>query len=238
MKRYLLWAVVSLFGGFCAVNSCAATLQVYPVTLDFCEQESAQAVYVRNTGSAAIGAQIRVYAWHQQNNKDIFNETQDVMVSPPMTTIPVSRQQLIRVILPTPLSGETEQAYRIIVDELPGENNLADKDGVRFLLRYSIPLFVNCKDEHPDVNKLSVSIDRTAQPAKLKIKNNGYQHVKLSDVFIVSGARNIALSKGLLGYVLPDSEKEWPLPNGVNTASSLTLNLNDNVQKQTITITH
>lgn len=237
MSRFTSWAAVSIFGVFCAVNSYAATLQVYPVTLGFCGKENAQAVYVRNTGSAAIGAQIRVYAWHQQNNKDTLRETPDLMVSPPMTTIPVSRQQLIRVILPAPIEGDTEQAYRIIVDELPGENNLADKDGVRFLLRYSIPLFVNCKDEQFDVSKLDVSIDRTTRPARLRVKNKGSQHVKLSDVFLTSGAKNIAMSKGLLGYVLPNSEMEWPIPNGLSTASSLSLNLNDNVQKQTINIT-
>ncbi|EPJ3207211.1 molecular chaperone [Salmonella enterica subsp. enterica serovar Derby] len=237
MKRFILWAGMSIVGLVCTVNSYAATLQVYPVTLEFCGNESAQAIYVRNTGSATIGAQIRVYAWHQQNNKDNLTETQDVMVSPPMTTIPVSRQQLVRVILATPGRGDTEQAYRIIVDELPGENNMADKDGVRFLLRYSIPVFVNCKETHPASGQLAVSIVRTAQPLMLKIKNNGNQHVKLSDVFLVSGTKNIAMSKGLLGYVLPHSEKEWPLPNGITTASSLSLYLNDNVQKQTINIT-
>lgn len=237
MRRFISWTAASIIGVFCAVNSYAATLQVYPVTLGFCANKSAQAVYVRNTGSAAIGAQIRVYAWHQHNNKDTLSETQDVLVSPPMTTIPVSRQQLVRVILTTPGSGDTEQAYRIIVDELPGENNMADKDGVRFLLRYSIPVFVNCKDEQPAVSALDVSIDRATRPWQLKIKNNGSQHVKLSDVLLASNAGNIAMSKGLLGYVLAHSEKEWPLPNGVTTASSLSLNLNDNVQKQTINIT-
>lgn len=236
MKRFTLWAVSCVVGACCAVNSYAATLQVYPVTLGFCGKTSAQAVYVRNTGSAAIGAQIRVYAWHQQNNKDTFSETQDIMVSPPMTTIPVSRQQLIRVILPAPLSPEVEHAYRIIVDELPGENNMADKDGVRFLLRYSIPVFVNCKDELPDISTLQVTLDRAAHPAMLKIRNNGSQHVKISDVFLVSGAKRVAMSKGLLGYVLPGSEREWPLPTGMTTASSLSFNLNDNAQTQTINI--
>ncbi|MDM2753221.1 MULTISPECIES: molecular chaperone [unclassified Citrobacter] len=237
MKRFILWVGVSVLSLACTINSYAATLQVYPVTLGFCGKESAQAIYVRNTGSATIGAQIRVYAWKQQNNKDNLTETQDVMVSPPMTTIPVSRQQLIRVILTTPGSGDNEQAYRIIVDELPGKNNMADKDGVRFLLRYSIPVFVNCKDTQPISSQLDVSIDRSVHPLMLKIKNNGTQHVKLSDVFIFSGKRSVAMSKGLLGYVLPHSEKEWPLPNGITTASSLSLNLNDNAKTQIINIT-
>lgn len=50
MKRFILWVGVSVLSLACTINSYAATLQVYPVTLGFCGKESAQAIYVRNTG--------------------------------------------------------------------------------------------------------------------------------------------------------------------------------------------
>lgn len=237
MKRTLAGILLATLGSLFALSSYAATLQVYPVNVGFCAGETAQAIYVKNVGSAAIGAQIRVYAWHQQNNTDALSETEDLLVSPPMTTIPAARQQLIRVILPVPPSGDTEHAYRLVVDELPGSSNMAEKDGVRFLLRYSIPVFVNCHDQPVDLKTVSASIDHLAHPAMLRIRNNGTQHIKLSNIALLGGSHRIPMSKGLLGYVLPNSEKEWPLPKGINTASSLSLNLNDNEQKQTIDIT-
>ncbi|HDG1707321.1 TPA: molecular chaperone [Kluyvera ascorbata] len=237
MKRKLAGIILSTLGALLALPSYAATLQVYPVNVGFCAGETAQAIYVKNVGSAAIGAQIRVYAWHQQNNKDSLSDTEDLLVSPPMTSIPAARQQLIRVILPVPPSGDTERAYRLVVDELPGSNNMAEKDGVRFLLRYSIPVFVNCKDQQPDLNRVTFSIDHLAHPVMLKVRNNGTQHLKLSDITLHAGAQSVSMSKGLLGYVLPQSEKEWPLPKGMTNASSLSLNLNDNEKQQTINIT-
>ncbi|HFZ8995319.1 TPA: molecular chaperone [Citrobacter freundii] len=237
MKRLLAGVMVLLSGLLFAIPSYAATLQVFPVNIGFCAGENAQAIYVKNSGSSAIGAQIRVYAWQQQNNKDILSETDELLVSPPMTTIPATRQQLIRVILPAPVTGNNEKAYRLIVDELPGENNLAEKDGVRFLLRYSIPVFVNCNDRQPDPKTISFSVDSQAHPAMLKVRNTGPQHIKLSDITLLSGGKKIHMSHGLLGYVLPHSEKEWPLPKGVSHASSLSLNLNDNEQEQTFSIT-
>ncbi len=100
MKRLLSGAAIVASCALFTLPSAAATLQVYPVNIGFCAGETAQAVYVKNTGSAAIGAQIRAYAWHQQNNKEVLSDTGDLLVSPPMTNIPAGRQQLIRVILP------------------------------------------------------------------------------------------------------------------------------------------
>jgi len=220
-----------------ASNTYAATLQVYPVDINFCGSENAQAIYVKNTGSAAIGAQVRVYHWDQKNNKDTLEETQALLISPPMATIPPSREQLIRVIIPAPASGENEQAYRLIVDELPGRSNLAEKDGVRFLLRYSLPVFVNCHHTQPDSTALTFSVDPSVHPAVLQVHNGGNQHVKLENIVLTSGNRKIVMSKGLLGYVLPHREMAWPLPENSKNISAVSFNLNDNEKKQTLHIT-
>lgn len=237
MKRFLMVTALSALFAMLAVPAGAATLQVYPVNVDFCGAESAQAIYVKNTGSAPIGAQIRVYAWQQRDNQDRLTDTDNLLVSPPMTRIPAGRQQLIRVILPTPAPGGDEQAYRLVVDELPGENNMALKDGVRFLLRYSIPVFVHCASALPSPQSLSFTLDTHRRPAVLKVRNNGAQHIKLSNITLMNHGHQLSAMKGLLGYVLPHSEKEWPLPQGSREASSLSLNLNDNAQKQTFTFT-
>lgn len=237
MKHLLIAAAIAASGSLLALPSAAATLQVYPVNIGFCAGETAQAVYVKNTGSAAIGAQIRAYAWHQQNNEEMLRETGDLAVSPPMTNIPAGRQQLIRVIVPAPLTGGDERAYRLVVDELPGASNMAPKDGVRFLLRYSIPVFVNCNAQPPNPQDLVFSLDRSAHPVMLRVRNNGAQHIKLGNLTLLSGGKRQVMSQGLLGYVLPHSEKEWPLPHGISSASSLSLNLNDNEQKQTFNLT-
>lgn len=237
MKQRLIGAAIAAASALLALPSAAATLQVYPVNIGFYAGETAQAVYVKNTGSAAIGAQIRAYAWHQHNNQEVLSETEDLLVSPPMTHIPAGRQQLIRVMVPAPPVGTEEQAYRLVVDELPGASNMAPKDGVRFLLRYSIPVFVNCNAQSPSAQNLVFSLDRSAHPVMLKVRNNGAQHIKLGNITLISGGHHQAMNQGLLGYVLPHSEKEWPLPNGISSASSLSLNLNDNEQKQTFSLT-
>jgi len=64
----------------------AATLQVAPVTLDLQSNQRAAAVYLTNSGKAAIHAQIRVYEWTQKNGKDVLVATGEVVSSPAMTS--------------------------------------------------------------------------------------------------------------------------------------------------------
>ncbi|PJN86416.1 fimbrial biogenesis chaperone, partial [Bacillus velezensis] len=77
-------------------------------------------------------------------------------------TIAPGKRQLIRLIRQTPTPDGKEQAYRILIDEVP----LKDQDGaapergaqmgLKFQMRYSVPLFVSGKGvwtkqdyEHP-----------------------------------------------------------------------------------------
>ena len=80
----------------------AATLQVAPVTLDLQSDQRAAAVYLTNSGKAAIHAQIRVYEWTQKNGKDVLVATGEVVSSPAMTSLAPGQQQLVRIIVMQP----------------------------------------------------------------------------------------------------------------------------------------
>ena len=79
MRRYLscfiLWLMMLALLSRYAL---AATLQVAPVTLDLQSDQRAAAVYLTNSGKAAIHAQIRVYEWTQKNGKDVLVATGEV----------------------------------------------------------------------------------------------------------------------------------------------------------------
>ncbi len=106
--------------------------------------------------------QIRVLGWQQTGGKDDYRNQSDVVASPPVATILPGKRQLIRLIKQIPVAAGQERAYRILVDEVP----IKDKDGaapdkgaqmgLKFQMRYSVPLFVSGKGvwtkqdfEHP-----------------------------------------------------------------------------------------
>ena len=105
--------------------------------------------------------QIRVLGWQQTGGKDDYRNQSDVVASPPVATILPGKRQLIRLIT-DPGRRRARTAYRILVDEVP----IKDKDGaapdkgaqmgLKFQMRYSVPLFVSGKGvwtkqdfEHP-----------------------------------------------------------------------------------------
>ncbi|KMK11215.1 hypothetical protein ABW06_22475 [Pluralibacter gergoviae] len=235
MKHKITAGLLTLAGLCMTAHASAASLQMYPVTVNFCRGESVAAVYVKNTGEQSIGAQIRVYRWQQQEHKDVMTPASDLIVSPPIATIPAGKEQLVRVISPAPAApGGPEKSYRLLLDELPQSGQAHSSGQVHFLLRYSVPVFLSCPDSKPDLSTIHASLDSTGSRRRLVIRNSGMNHLKLSSVSMVSGGKSYLISQGLFGYVLPGSEMTWELPAGVPAGTSLTATLSDNASSQTI----
>ncbi|WP_343870685.1 molecular chaperone [Tatumella terrea] len=235
MMRF--FTVLSLFvTTFFISGSYAASLQVFPVNINFSAGENVKAIYVNNMGTDPISAQVRVYQWTQQNDTDVLTETQSLVVSPPMTAIPPGKQQLLRVILPVPV-GPAEQSYKLVVDELPGATDNSGKHAVRFLLRYTLPVFINTPQSAPDMSDFKFYLDTHSVPEKLRIVNNGAEHLKLSNVILSSGEHQVTINQGLMGYVLAHSARSWSLPKGRYSGSTITFTTNDDSTTKTVPIT-
>lgn len=87
--------------------------------------------------------QVRIVRWQQENGFERYTAQQDVVASPPIVTIGTGNKQLIRLIRQGTIPKGVEQAYRIIVDEIPQPDVKASPAiGLRLQMRYSIPLFV------------------------------------------------------------------------------------------------
>lgn len=196
----LCWlAVLVVFARY----ALSATLQVAPVMLNLNASQRAAALYLTNTGSEPIHAQIRVYQWSQPQGKDVLTLTDDIVSSPAATALKPGQQQLVRIVVLNPTAQPQEQSFRLLVDELPGGHQVgADHNGVHFLLRYSIPLFIaSGQAESKDV---AAQLTCTRQDASISCQNRGTAHVRLSHVEALNAQGQVAETlPGLAGYVLP-----------------------------------
>jgi fimbrial chaperone protein len=190
----------------------ASGLQVAPVGLEFAPNNTAQGVWLTNTGNDLLRAQVRVFHWVQADGKDVLTPTQGLVASPPMLNLQPGAQQLVRVIRTgAPGNGASEDAYRLLIDELPQPEN-ESKSSVRYILRYSVPAFIESSGTQDAAPTLSWSLQRDANGVVLVVSNTGARHAQLSDASLQpAGGKPITLSSGLLGYVLPGSTMRWPL---------------------------
>ncbi|HAU5602949.1 TPA: molecular chaperone [Citrobacter koseri] len=220
IKLFCLF-MTSIFSTF----SFAASLQVTPVSLSFVLHENAKAVYLSNSGSFVLRAQLRLYRWEQKDGQDVMTATSDLVVSPPFTQIPAGKTQLVRMLMVQPVPENTEQSWRLIVDELPPERSAvpASDNEINFLLRYSVPVFAG-NDKKPSTDRIRISL----KDNRLWVKNDNPVHIKLSNVRLFKGKQVMDITSGLMGYVLAGKEMSWSVGAGSPGMQKVEFSLNDN----------
>lgn len=224
----------------------AADLQVSPVSLEISAAEQSQAIFLSNNGKTVLRAQVRVQQWTQADDSDQLLPTRDVIASPPIVEIAPGGKQMVRIVRLQPAPAAQERTYRLIIDELPGNESASAPaaSGLQFLLRYSVPVFVlPVTLEAPQANvsmsglsALSASVKPEGQTSVLRVHNSGSRRIKLSQLTLVDGlGQRAALAPGLLGYVLADQRMQWPLTISVQalqTGGTLTAKFNDDPAEQ------
>lgn len=211
MRRFSLFALcwLAILFAFTHYAHCA-TLQVAPVMLNLSTAQRAGALYLTNTGDQPIHAQIRVYDWTQSSGKDVLTQTNEVVSSPAVTSLAPGQRQLVRIVVLNPAPHSQEQSFRLLVDELPRAHLGTDgQNGVHFLLRYSIPLFIAPEDvaQKDETTQLSCQQEN----GEVWCQNHGSTHIRLSDVQAIARNGQVVDSlSGLAGYVL--AGKQFSLP--------------------------
>jgi fimbrial chaperone protein len=183
------------------------------VTLTIQPEQSADGIWASNAGAGVLHAQVRVYRWTQEDGQDKLLPTQDMAISPPMVKLGPNDRQLVRAIRAGPApSGVSELAFRLLVDEVPvaspGERR---SDGLRFLLRYSLPIFLAPAEGAAPMQLHWSLLLRQGHPV-LQVSNTGGTHAQLADLgYSDASGRRVTVHAGLLGYVLPGATMRWPL---------------------------
>ncbi|WP_172606028.1 fimbria/pilus periplasmic chaperone, partial [Vibrio sp. T9] len=151
-----------------------------PIGLRLPSTAQADALWLTNTGTEPVHAQVRVFRWSQANGKDLLEPSRDLVVSPPMVTIAPGDRQMVRAIRQVPAPSGTEASYRVIVDELPIDGS--DQPGLKFVLRYSIPVFLAPAGDPPVRATLQAMWDNSPDGPVLRVSNTGDGHAQIADV--------------------------------------------------------
>ena len=217
----------------------AASVMIWPIDPVIESDQRAGALWLENRDTRPVTLQIRVLGWREEGGEDLYAEDQTrVAGSPPMATVPPGKRQLIRLTRLADTAPGTEDAYRVLIDEIPQPDDDAaaqDKQaqlGVKFQMHYSIPLFVYGQGiwTKPDPERkrdpataaqpaLGWHLERDGGRRWLVMTNRGRVHARITQVaFDAPGARS-DVARGLLGYVLPGARMRWELPDSVKLAA-------------------
>ena len=189
----------------------AAEWNVDPVRVELSPQQQTAAIIVRNESDQPSSIQIQAVAWSQIDGVDVYTPTRELLVSPPIATIPPKSDQVIRVALRRPADPSKELAYRINLQELP-HGQAPESTGVQVALRIGLPVFVQSLkgDAAP---KMAWSVARAPNnQLKVRVQNQGTAHVQISDFSLqAAGAMQPVTSESASSYVLAGQSREWLL---------------------------
>lgn len=211
-----LFALVTWLG--IAVPASSGDLRLEPVSLILAPDQAAASLWLSNTGQQPLQAQVRLFAWTQDGGGEVLAPTRELAVSPPLLEVPPLGRQRVRLVRLGTGAPAAETAYRLVVDELPGDRSTATTATTApdALLRYSIPVFVQPLAPAAS-SRLSARIEQdVAGGRRLRLDNSGERHARISALYFVgTGGRRHLLAPSLAGYVLPGRYKHWPLPDAL-----------------------
>ena len=73
----------------------AGSFTVNPVQLNLSADRQETSLKMTNRDSTPVSVRIATYAWTQLDGRDVYSPTNDVIVWPPIFTIPAGRTQLV-----------------------------------------------------------------------------------------------------------------------------------------------
>lgn len=224
----------------------AGSILVWPIDPVIEGDEKAIALWLENRGTQTSLLQLRIFSWTQSDGEDSYADQEDIVGTPPMIRIEPGKRQMVRLTRITAARPGTEQAYRVLIDEIPTQEAAPTPAegqgaavGIRFQFRYSIPLFVYgeglSEKLRADIRRNAETSDQTAlawritiegEQSYLEITNTGQLHARLTGTYFQQGAKSTNLASGLFGYVLPGATIRRPLPNPLDADATLMATVN------------
>lgn len=201
----------------------AGSFQVNPVRATLSSSQAVSAMTVRNTGTESAVIQLEVMAWTQQQGKDVYALTQDVIATPPIFTIPAGGSQVVRVGLRRTPDAQREQTYRLFLQEAPPPAK-AIFQGLQVALRIGVPVFVVPATVQPPALVWRVYRTQGGQ-LEVGLSNNGNTHVQVAN-FSLAEAKGAKLgTQQLAAYVLSGQSSNWQVKGITVPASTSSVHL-------------
>ena len=215
MSRRCLSGAALVLAAAWSLPARAAVLQLAPIPIEVEAPQAAAVLSLSNRASAEVALQARVFRWTQEQGEDRLTPTTDVAVSPPIASVPAGQTLTLRVVRVAGQPPVAEEAYRIWVDELPGDKRKAKGQSLRVLMRYSVPAFFEPAGAAGGEATLSWQLKQTAKSDfSLAASNPGQRRVRLSGLQLRGPSGDAAVLEAgseLSGYVLAGQTMRWTL---------------------------
>lgn len=197
----------------CAVLGCAAfaadasSFSVAPIRVELDKSHRTGVLTLHNDSDTSVVVQVTTVAWTQDadGGDDHYEETRDVLATPPVFEVAAHGEQIVRVALRRDADSTTELPYRVYFEEVP-QARTTTFNGLNVALRIGLPVFVApVAAAQPDVQWTAAwAADGTL---KVEAENRGHAHLQVAefDVDFDGAKAHVGGSR----YLLPGTRTHW-----------------------------
>jgi fimbrial chaperone protein len=202
-----------------ATPAAASTFQVNPVVVEITPGRHTAVLSVSNSETVPVSIRIKLLRWTQQDGADVYDDTDALIASPPIFTVPGAGRQLVRI---GSRAQQLSGAYRIILEEVLSPQ--VRKGEVRIALRLNLPLYVTQTDQAKAVLRWSAWRD-AANDVFVQAENSGDRYEAIVAIGTIDAAGKDAVLTSRLGAVLPGSTRRWNVGKHPELGSAAPLQL-------------
>ena len=193
-----------ILGSAFAIPASAGSLKVNPVHINLPADRQSVSLKMTNGGATPVSVRALTYAWTQIGGRDVYTSSGNVILSPPMFTIPAGQTQTVRIGL---RNRAPAGAYRVVFEEIPRDKPAGGQ--IQINLRLDLPLYVLAKGRTaPDV-RWSAWRDASGDMF-VEGRNRGALHSQIMVISAGQGASQQVLTNKM-GVVLPGSARQWAI---------------------------
>jgi fimbrial chaperone protein len=211
----------------------SSTVDVSPTIAEIPPGRPAVTFELRNPGEEPVTFEARPYNWTQDAAGDQLAPATDVVVVPPLFTIPPGGRQLVRI-APRARSVDHEGTYRVKFQEVP-QPQPPDLVGIRTLLILNVPFVYETKNGRESVDWRATVSD--AGEVQLLATNRGSRFAHFAGLELRDGTRVLLQLRGPQ-YVLAGAARTWNLGADpeLKRGAQLTLILGTGARQQQISV--
>jgi fimbrial chaperone protein len=196
-------------------GAAAHALTISPVLVEVSPARRISSITFSNPGDTAISFQTQVLSWTQVDGVDHYEDSDELMVVPPIAQIGAGGSQIFRVTMRAPPNGQ-ERAYRLIFEDVttavapPGPS---EEVKISIRVNHNLPVFAAAAGKPRASARLgscASAAKLTATPATtrcVRLDNDGNHYLQVTSLSFegATGRKEIVGS----ARVLAGAWKQW-----------------------------
>jgi P pilus assembly chaperone PapD len=188
---------------------------ITPVAIELNDQTKVNSITYTNDSKFEVLVQPSQMLWTQENGKDKYTQTSDLLIVPAFVKIPAGQKQIFRVTRRDKNEAEPK-AYRLILEDVSEDVSDALTENqssvIRFKFNHNLPVYFypkSVKKSSYKIPSLSLCDQKigTERQACLRIQNEELMHVKVDDFIIKVQNQQTTVVPTFL-TILPKSYKD------------------------------